>query len=155
MNMETSVARIALLSVTAALTACAPTTAMISTPDVRLTSIELTSANLDRQTFLLGFDVGNPNPFPLPVRMVSYSVRLGDQQFASGRTQSNFTVPSNGRSEFVLSVEVDLLKTTTKLAAFMPGGGRENLSYELRGSFLVDIPFAKPLNFSHSDRIGR
>jgi LEA14-like dessication related protein len=126
---------------------------MISSPEVRLTSVEIRSADFDSQTFLLGFDVSNPNPFPLPVKAVSYNIRLGDQQFASGRTQGNFTVPSNGDSAFVISVELDLLRTTTGLKSFMPGTGRENLSYELRGSFVVDIPFTKPLTFSHTDRI--
>lgn len=153
MNTGIVAARIASLAIVVVMTACAGTGAIISAPEVRLTSIELTSADFDSQSFLLGFDVSNPNPFPLPVRSVSYSIRLGDQQFASGETQSNFTVPSNGDSTFVLGVEVDLLRTTTKLASFMPGNARQNLTYELRGSLSVDIPFAKPLEFSHSDRI--
>jgi hypothetical protein len=62
-------------------------------------------------------------------------------------------VPSNGNTSFAISIEVDLLRTTTNLAGFIPGNVREDLNYELSGSFAVDIPFAKPLKFSHSDSI--
>ena len=137
----------------AALSACAGTGAIIDSPEVRLTSVELTKANFHQQEFLLGFHVSNPNPFPLPVRSVTYRVQLGDQRFASGKTQGNFTVPSNGNTSFVISIEVDLLRTTTNLAGFIPGKLREDLNYELSGSFAIDIPFAKPLRFSHSDSI--
>lgn len=154
MNKQILTARVLLLALTVATTGCAGAGAMISSPEVRLTSIELRDADFDQQTFMLGFDVSNPNPFPLPVKEMSYRVRLGDQQFASGKTQSNFTVPSNGGTAFMISVEVDLLRTTTKLASFMPGNLRQELNYELTGSFLVDIPFAKPLKFTHSDSIG-
>lgn len=135
------------------LAACAGTGAIISSPDVRLVSVEMTRAGFDRQEFLLGFHVSNPNPFPLPVESVAYRVRLGDQQFASGETQGKFTVPSNGDSSFAISVEVDLLKTTTRLSGFIPGNVSEDLTYELSGSLAVDIPFTKPLEFSHSDSI--
>jgi len=135
------------------LSACAGTGEIISSPDVRLVSVEMTSAGFHRQEFLLGFHVINPNPFPLPVESVAYRIRLGDQQFASGETRGKFTVPSNGESSFAISVELDLLKTTTSLSGFIPGNSHEDLTYELNGSFAVDIPFTKPLRFSHSDSI--
>ena len=143
----------AMASAIVAISACAGSGAIINSPDVRLTSVEITGADFHRQKFLLGFHVSNPNPFPLPVKSVAYRVRLGDKHFASGETQGNFTVPSNGNTSFVLSVEVDLLRSTTNLAGFIPGRIREDLNYELNGSFAVDIPFTKPLEFSHSDRI--
>jgi LEA14-like dessication related protein len=153
MNSRTSSFAIASFVAIVMLSACAGSGAIISSPDVRLTGIELTSADFRQQEFLLGFHVSNPNPFPLPVKSVTYRIRLGEQQFANGRTQGNFTVPSNGDSTFAISVEVDLLRTTTNLSGFLPGSTREELNYELSGSLAVDIPFAKPLHFSHSDSI--
>ena len=50
------------------LSACAGTETLVSSPTVSLASVELERAGLRQQTFLLGFDVSNPNPFPLPVR---------------------------------------------------------------------------------------
>jgi LEA14-like dessication related protein len=153
MNSQLLAVKAVSLVAVLAMTACAGTGTLITSPEVRLTSVEMTSADFHRQKFVLGFHVSNPNAFPLPVKSVAYRVRLGDQPFVSGETQGGFTVPSNGDSSFAISVEVDLLRTTTKLAGFIPGNIQRDLTYELSGSLAVDIPFAKPLQFSHSDRI--
>ncbi len=147
MNLRFISVRAASLATIAAMSACAGTGAIISAPEVSLTSIEMTSADFDRQTFLLGFDVSNPNPFPLPVKSVRYRVRLGEQQFASGETPGNFTVPADGNGQFVISVQLNLLKTTSSLFSLIRTGMSRNIDYELSGSFAVDIPFAKPLKF--------
>lgn len=136
-----------------AMSACAGMDSVISSPVVTLTRIEVTDADFDRQTFLLGFDVSNPNPFPLPIRSVRYRVRLGEQQFAGGETQGHFTVPAEGAGAFAISVELNLLKTTSNIFSLVRSGSRRDLSYELSGSFTVDIPLAKPLEFSNSGTI--
>ena len=147
MNLRIISVNVASLAAIAVMSACAGTSALISAPEVSLTSIEMTSADFNRQTFLLGFDISNPNPFPLPVRSVRYRVRLGEQQFASGETRGNFTVPSDGNGQFMISVQLNLLKTTSNLSTFIRTGSSRNIDYELSGSFAVDIPFAKPLKF--------
>ena len=58
------------------LMACASTSDLISAPGVSLRNVEITDVDFSGQTFLLGFDVTNPNPFPLPVSTVSYAVEL-------------------------------------------------------------------------------
>ena len=68
------------------LTACASTASLVSTPRVDLTSVELESASFDKQTFLLAFDVANPNAFPLPVKAIKYRVMLDDERFAGGES---------------------------------------------------------------------
>ena len=93
------------------LTACASTGDLISAPGVSLRNVEIANIDFTGQTFLLGFDVTNPNPFPLPVRTISYAVELEGYRFASGSTAGGFTVPSTGDAEFTISVELDLLKT--------------------------------------------
>lgn len=145
--------RIAALVAISVTSGCAGMEAMISSPAVTLTSVEMTEVDYDRQTFLLGFDVSNPNPFPLPVKSVRYRVRLGEQQFASGETQGNFTVPSDSNGEFKISVELNLLKTTSYVSTLIRTGMRREMDYELSGSFAVDIPFAQPLAFSNSGSI--
>ena len=153
MNLRTIAVRAASLAVIAAMSACAGTGLLISSPEVRLTGIEMISADFDSQTFLLGFDVSNPNPFPLPIRSVRYRVRLGEQQFASGETQGNFTVPSEGNGAFAISVQLDLLRTTSNISSLIRSGMRRDFDYELSGSFAVDIPFAKRLEFRSGGNI--
>ena len=132
------------------LSACAGTGTVIESPSVNLTGVELTSANFQSQTFLLRFDVSNPNPFPLPVKAVEYRVDFDDEKFADGKTQGSFTVPARGDDSFAISVELDFLSSAKHLASLFQGGFRENISYDLKGSLAVDIPFVHPLPFSSS-----
>lgn len=133
---------------------CASTGALINPPTVNLTSVELANLSFRQQTFLLGFDVQNPNPFPLPVRSVRYNLRLDGESFAGGETQSDFSVPANGDDAFVISVDLDILSTATQLASLLQGGMRDEVRYDLDGSFAVDIPFVQPVPFRSSGVIG-
>lgn len=141
------------LFVIALLPACAGTGPLISSPAVELTGIELTSASVRRQTFLLQFDVSNPNPFPLPVKAVAYRLSFDRRKFARGETAGRFTVPARGAESFAISVELDFLNSATHWASLMSGTLQENLSYELQGSLAVDIPFADPVSFTHSGNV--
>ena len=132
------------------LTGCASTGALISSPSVDLTSVQLEKMSLSQQTFLLGFDVDNPNAFPLPVRAIEYTVRFDDEKFAGGATEGNFTVPARGQDDFTISVDLDFLSTAAQLSSLLRKGMPESVSYELEGRLMVDIPFAQPLPFSSS-----
>lgn len=134
--------------ITIYLTACAGTGTLVSSPTVNLTSVELTNVSLRHQTFNLGFDVANPNPFPLPVRAVEYRVFFDDERFAGGETEGSFTVPARGQDEFTISVELDFVNTATQIASLFRRGVPELVNYELQGNLTVDIPFTKPIPFS-------
>lgn len=153
MNLRIIAVRVTSLVAIAAISACVGSGSLISSPEVRLMSVEMISADFNRQTFLLGFDVSNPNPFPLPIKSVRYRLRLGEQRFASGETQGNFTVPPEGNGKFTISVQLDLLRTTSNFSLLIRTGMSRDIDYELSGSFAVDIPFAKPLGFKSGGNI--
>ena len=153
MHANTVIRTLGLLLASGLLAACAATADLISTPEVRLTDVEVTSLDFSGQTFRLGFDVSNPNPFPLPIRQIRYGVKLDGQQFAAGETTSNFTVPANGDGEFAISVDLDLLKSAPQLLYTVHDGVRGAIPYALEGSLGVDIPFAKPLKFETAGEI--
>jgi len=139
-----------LLFAVVSMSACAGTGSIIDSPMVDLTGVELTSANFRRQTFLLRFDVSNPNAFPLPVKEVRYQLVFDHEKFAGGESQGSFTVPPHGDDSFAISVDLDILSSATYLTSLFRGGFRENVAYELQGSLAVDIPFVKPIPFSSS-----
>ena len=132
---------------------CASGGSLVQSPQVELTSVEVSEINFTNQTFLLGFNVNNPNAFPIPVRGVSYRVRLNNEHFAGGDTQSNFTVPAGGDGNFVISVDLDLLKSGAQLASILRSGVHERVDYEVFGDLDVDIPFAPTLRFSNNGTI--
>jgi LEA14-like dessication related protein len=137
----------------ALLSACAGSAGRVEAPGVSLRNVELTSLDFSRQTFLLGFDVTNPNPFPLPVTRIRYGIELGGQHFAGGESSSRFTVPAQGDSEFAISVELNLLHTAPRILEVVRDGAGHDIPYALQGDFGVDIPYVKPLQFRSSGEI--
>jgi LEA14-like dessication related protein len=115
-----------------------------------LKNVHVVGLGFKSQTFLLSFDVSNPNPFPLPVRDFAYSVKLNGKRFASGETQNQFTIPANGDSSFAISVELDLLQTSPQLLSIVRGGSRQNIAYELEGRFGIDIPQTASIKYRNN-----
>ena len=135
-----------------ALGSCA-TGPVVESPGVSLRNVEVTSLNFSRQSFLLGFDVTNPNPFPLPVTRVRYGVELDGQPFAGGESAGRFTVPALGDGTFAISVELDLLKTAPRILEIVRSGHGRDIPYALEGDFGVDIPLVHSLPFRKTGEI--
>ena len=134
--------------------ACASTpTEMVQSPYVSLNRVEVQSLGLESQTVLLGFDMTNPNPFPLPVASLTYGVRLDGYRFASGRTRGEFTVPAQSDTAFAIEVELDLLKTAPRLIHIVREGAHRDIPYALEGELAVDVPFAPDVPFENSGTI--
>ena len=120
---------------------------LIQKPEVSLREVQVVGLGFNGQTFLLSFDVSNPNPFPLPVNHVSYGVRLAGERFATGRTPCEFSVPADGTGRFAISVDLDLLKTAPALLSTLRQGTRREVPYELEGEFGIDIPMTPPVRY--------
>jgi LEA14-like dessication related protein len=152
--METVRIRKLALSAVAWLAAgCASTGVMVERPGVSLRNVEVAAVDLDGQTFVLDFDVTNPNPFPLPIRSVSYGVELEGLRLASGETQSAFTVPADGDSRFQITVDVDLMHTAPQLLFIVRDGIYRDIPYALEGRFAIGVPFANPVSFRNEGSI--
>ena len=130
-----------------ALVGCASTGALVETPEVSLRDVEVKELDLKKQTFVLGFDVINPNPFPLPVRRVTYGVELDGYRFASGETQGEFVVPASSDGAFAISVDLNLMRTAPALLFIVREGVYRDIPYTLEGKFDIDIPLADPISF--------
>lgn len=137
-----------------ALSGCATTMEdIVKSPSVELHSVDVLGLGFNGQTFLLSFNVENPNPFALPVSSVSYSLKLDGQRFASGKTPGEFSVPASGSGEFAISVDLNLLHSAPQLLSIVRQGVRKDVAYELDGHFAVDIPLAPAVSFRNSGSI--
>lgn len=143
----------ALLAVTAFVGACAGVDEMVTEPRISLREVQLTELEFTGQRFQLDFDVTNPNPFPLPVRSVSYGLKLGGHRFASGSTLAAFTVPAAGDGGFAISVDLDLMRTAPELLFIVRESAFREIPYALEGKLEVDLPFAKPLRFEETGTV--
>lgn len=148
MNCVRRYRTVALVLALSGLVACASFPEnIISSPDVELRDVQVMGLGFDNQTFLLSFDIRNPNPFPLPVRHLRYGVRLDGQRFASGETESSISVPAQGETGFAISVELDLLKTAPQLLTIIRAGARRDIPYTLEGELGIDIPMTPPVSY--------
>ena len=125
----------------------------VKNPSVSLYSVEVVGLALTGQTFMLTFDVSNPNSFSLPVSSVNYGVKLDGQPFASGSTADKFSVPANGDAQFAISVDLDLLQSAPMLLSLVRRGVNQDVSYELDGEFAVDLPLVPPLPYRNTGSI--
>lgn len=132
---------------------CASTADLVDAPRVRLSNVDVTDIDLNNQSFILNFEVSNPNPFPLPVRAISYGVELDGFRFAGGETQCAFTVPAGGDGTFDISVDVDLMRTAPQLLFIVREAVRRDIPYELNGRFEVDIPLVPAVSFRNDGTI--
>lgn len=136
------------LAATLLLMACATTETIVRPPVVTLTGAEVGKISFRQQTFLLHFDVSNPNSFALPVKSVRYRILFDQKQFADGETAGEFVVPARGDEQFQLSVNTDFLDSVSNLSSLLRGGLPDHVEYELQGSLTVDIPFVPAVPFS-------
>ena len=137
-----------LLLVLGMLSACATLPeSVISKPRVELRDVQVMGLGFKSQTFLLSFDIYNPNPFPLPVNHVSYGVRLDGHRFASGNTPCDLSIPASGDTEVAISVDLDLLNTAPKLLSIIRDGTRGEIPYQLEGQLGLDLPVAASVEF--------
>lgn len=147
MYRNTAGSRCGLIVVAALLASCAGSGPIISAPGVSLRNVELTRLDASGQTFLLGFDVSNPNAFPLPVSSVTYGIELDGYRFAGGRASSDFTIPARGDGSFAISVEIDLLKTAPQLLHLVGDSLRRDIPYALEGELGLDLPLVSKVPF--------
>lgn len=153
MNLQMLSRTASAITAVAVLGSCASMENVISAPSVQLKSVRLASVDLRDQTFLLGFDVVNPNPFPLPIESIRYGITLDGYRFASGETAGGFSVPAQGDNDFSISVSLDLMRTAPALFWLVRDAAHRDIPYRLDGQFGVDLPFARPLAFSSSGHI--
>lgn len=131
---------------------CSTLTGSIETPTVKLVGLQLIEAGLLEQRYGLTLRVNNPNAISLPIKGISYSVKLAGVDFATGQTPRAFRVGSYGDSLVDIEVSTNLLDTVRRLKDWF-SDSPDAMDYELTGKVQVDLPFVGAVPFSESGRI--
>lgn len=127
---------------------CASLEDIVATPGVSLRNVHAETLEFDRQTFLLSFDVTNPNPFPLPLTEIHYGIELDGKRFASGETPARLNIPAGSDGAFSIRVEMDLISTVPDLLFSLREGFDRDIPYALEGELHTAIPGARPVRFA-------
>lgn len=120
--------------------ACSP---KFERPNLTVVGIELEGGNFLRQSFLVKFQVQNPNDRALPVNGLHAEVNVGGQRIASGVSNRAFVVPALGQSEFDMTISANLGVALLQLA----NRHNDSIDYEVTGAASLDLPFFHDLPF--------
>jgi LEA14-like dessication related protein len=125
---------------------CSSLPRVLTPPDVQLTSLALIRASADRQDFRLALRIVNPNPVPIPVEQLRFSVRLGGEGLLAGTSSNRMLLPARGEETLRLEVSTDLVSSIRRLLA-LAQGPEDHLAYELDGALVLDPRHRRTLPF--------
>jgi len=120
--------------------ACSP---KFERPILNVVGIDMQRGNLLQQTFLVKFQIQNPNDRDLPVSGLHVELNVGGEQIASGVSNRAFVVPAHGQSEFDMSITANMALAMLKLA----NQHADSIDYEVTGAASLDLPFLHNLPF--------
>jgi len=112
-------------------------------PNLNVVGIDMQSGNLLQQTFLVKFQIQNPNDRALPVSGLHVELHVGGEQIASGVSNRAFVVPAYGQSEFDMTITANMALAMLKLA----NQHADSIDYEVTGAASLDLPFLRNLPF--------
>ncbi len=101
------------------------------------------SGNLLQQSFLVKFEVQNPNQQPLPVHGLRAELSIAGQRIASGVSNRSFVVPPMGESEFDMTITANMALALLQLA----NQHGDSIDYEVTGAASLDLAFMHDLPF--------
>ena len=112
-------------------------------PNLTVVGVDMKSGNLLQQTFLVKFQIQNPNDRDLPVSGLHAELNVGGEQIASGVSNRAFVVPAHGQSEFDMTITANMALAMLKLA----NQHADSIDYEVTGAASLDLPFLHDLPF--------
>jgi LEA14-like dessication related protein len=115
-------------------------------PTVRVVAIELRGGNLLQQNFAVKLNVQNPNDRALPVRELTFALKVDGVDVATGLSEQAFVVPALGDTDFSMNISANLAFAVLKLAGKRQQQA-DSLAYELTGTARVDLPFMSQIGF--------
>ncbi len=113
-------------------------------PEVSLTGLRVKEAALDRQTLTLTLAVRNPNDRTLPIKAMTYRLKLEGQEVAQGGGALDRQIPAFGES----MVDVDVTGSLFGLVGRLPALALKNapLDWQISGTAtlaggLITLPY--------------
>ncbi len=131
---------------------CAALQQEFDAPDVSLVNLQVVDASLLEQTYAVTLRVANPNALAIPVKGLSYSLKLAGEDFATGLTPNAFSVPAYGEELIEVRLSTNLLSSLRHLAEWLSEDNSE-LDYELGGKVNIDLPLIGGIPFSSAGKI--
>jgi LEA14-like dessication related protein len=152
MNVGRTLSRFVALCCLLAQLGCAGTSASLAAPRVEVVGLAALGVTPDRQRFRVSLLLDNPNPEPLVIRELRFTLRLAGEGILDGRSAAPITVPALSREPFTLDVDSDLVSSLSRLQGLTQGPNNA-LPYEIFGNVTTDRRFQPPLPFALSGEV--
>ena len=130
-----------------ALLACASVPQSTQAPRVELVGLRVLSSTVEDQLFAVSLLIDNLNDFPIPVRSMRFSVRLGGEGVISGEEPNEFTIPALGTTRIEVEVASNSVSSQSRLLAVARGSERL-LGYQLDGDLVIGGVPERALSFT-------
>lgn len=137
--------RICLLGIAAA-AGCSGAPRSTVTPEVELVGLDLRGAAADGQQFVLTLLVDNPNPEPLSIAEIRYSVRVASEGYLNGRSAPVELAPF-ARQTVRVELVSDAVSSASRLLA-LARAPDDSLDYELSGELVLNGRPPRTLRFA-------
>jgi LEA14-like dessication related protein len=123
----------------------------LETPRLNLVSIQMTSADMFNQQFIVRMNVQNPNDRDLPVNGIDYKIFLEGDRFAEGMSSVPFVIPALGEKEFDLPVRTNFVSSLGRLLSRL--NGKRQVHYVIEGKVMTKLGIIHKVPFSESGTV--
>jgi len=116
---------------------------VMETPRVSVQDVALQNVSLASSSAVVLLNISNPNPFPLPLRGIDYSLRLNGRAVAGGQQLQQRNINAGETVPLAIPVQLQLSEVLGLLPGVLQNG---QVQYELSGGVslpFVRIPFAR------------
>ena len=140
-----------LLLLVVLLNGCAGLPANTQPVRVNLVSMNVVDMQLFEQRYALTIRIKNPNPQPLKVAGLDFSLQINGEDFADGVSNRAVEIPAYGEATTEVQVSSSLFKLFEQFRALEERGG-DRLNYRIKGSVGLDESWTR-LPFEREGRI--
>jgi LEA14-like dessication related protein len=123
----------------------------LEAPHLNLVSIQMTSADMFNQQFIVRMNVQNPNDRDLPVNGIDYKIFLEGDSFAEGLSNVPFVIPAMGEKEFDLPVRTNFVSSLGRLLSRL--NGKRQVHYTIEGKVMTKLGMIHRVPFSESGSV--
>ena len=128
--------RATFVALLATLASCASLGPKLVAPELSLLGIQIMSADMFSQQFMVRVKVENPNDLEVTVSGLEYEIFLMGDSFAEGVSESSFVLPAKGEAEFDMIVKTNFVSSLGRLVSRTGGGKLENVPYQVTGKLI-------------------
>jgi len=151
--MPRSLLRATFVALLVTLASCSSLGPKLVAPQVSLVGIQIMSADMFAQQFMVRVKVENPNDLEIAVSGIEYEIFLMGDSFAEGAADSSFVLPAKGEAEFDMVVKTNFVSSLGRLVSRTSGGKLEDVPYQVTGKLVLEKGIMRTFPFSRAGTV--